>query len=44
VVRAAVLQEEADLNADRPSSPLVEFLVGFAPSGLRKTAPRRRET
>lgn len=36
LVRAAVLQEEADLNADRPSGPVVEALLNFVPAGLRK--------
>jgi glycine/D-amino acid oxidase-like deaminating enzyme len=40
IVRSAVLQQEADLNADRPSNGLVEFLVGFAPSGLRDASRR----
>jgi glycine/D-amino acid oxidase-like deaminating enzyme len=35
-VRAAVLQNEADLDADRPSGPVVDTLLDFVPSGLRK--------
>ena len=35
IVRAAVLRNEADLNADRQSGPLVKALLGFVPSGLR---------
>jgi glycine/D-amino acid oxidase-like deaminating enzyme len=35
IVRAAVLQQEADLNANRPSVPVVQFLTRFVPSGLR---------
>jgi hypothetical protein len=35
LVRSAVLQKEADLNADRPSQPVVELLNRFVPSGLR---------
>jgi glycine/D-amino acid oxidase-like deaminating enzyme len=35
VVRGAVLQEEADLDADRPSRPVVTALTRFIPSGLR---------
>jgi putative aminophosphonate oxidoreductase len=35
LVRTAVLAKEADLNADRPSGPAVEFLHRFVPSGLR---------
>jgi glycine/D-amino acid oxidase-like deaminating enzyme len=41
MVRAAVLQKEADLNADRPSMPIVRFLNRFVPSGLRTTEPAR---
>lgn len=36
LVRAAVLQEEADLNENCPSGPLVKSLLRFVPSGLRK--------
>ncbi|MFN8592904.1 MAG: FAD-dependent oxidoreductase [Thermomicrobiales bacterium] len=36
MVRAAVLQQEADLNANRPSQPVVEALLTFLPSGLRR--------
>jgi glycine/D-amino acid oxidase-like deaminating enzyme len=36
VVRAAVLRNEADRNADRPSGPVVTFLMRFVPSGLRE--------
>lgn len=39
VVRSAVLQKEADLNADRSSGPVVEFLNRFVPSGLRAAKP-----
>jgi glycine/D-amino acid oxidase-like deaminating enzyme len=39
IVRAAVLRKEADLNAGRPSAPVVELLNGFVPSGLRETSP-----
>jgi glycine/D-amino acid oxidase-like deaminating enzyme len=39
IVRGAVLQQEADLNADRPSSPVVELLTRFVPSGLRAAKP-----
>ena len=35
IVRAAVLAKEADLNANRPSGPVVEFMHRFVPSGLR---------
>lgn len=35
IVREAVLQNEADLNANRESGPLVNALLGFVPSGLR---------
>ena len=41
LVRSAVLQQEADLNADRPSSAAVELLMGFVPSGLRRGGPAR---
>ena len=36
LVRAAVLQEEADLDAGRPSAPLVRLLTRFVPSGMRE--------
>ncbi|MDF3015542.1 MAG: dependent oxidoreductase [Thermomicrobiales bacterium] len=39
IVRAAVLRKEADLNAGRASTPVVELLNGFVPSGLRGTKP-----
>jgi hypothetical protein len=39
IVREAVLQNEADLNANRASGPLVNALLGFVPSGLR-TRPK----
>jgi hypothetical protein len=39
MVRAAVLQKEADLNANRPSTPVVQFLNRFVPSGLRTAEP-----
>jgi glycine/D-amino acid oxidase-like deaminating enzyme len=35
IVRTAVLQQESDLNVDRPSGPLVQLLTKFVPSGLR---------
>ncbi len=35
MVRSAVLQQEADLNANRPSGPVVDLLLGFVPSGLK---------
>lgn len=35
IVRSAVLQNEADLNAGRPSTPVVNVLMKFVPSGLR---------
>jgi glycine/D-amino acid oxidase-like deaminating enzyme len=35
IVRTAVLQQEADLNATRPSAPIVDYLMGFVPSGLK---------
>jgi putative aminophosphonate oxidoreductase len=38
LVRAAVLQKEADLNANRPSGAVVELLNRFVPSGLRGAA------
>ena len=38
VVRSAVLQREADLNAGRASGPAVRFLNRFVPSGLRGDA------
>ena len=37
MVRAAVLQKEADLNANKPSGGLVEALHHFVPSGLRES-------
>ena len=43
VVRSAVLRNEADRNAGRASGPLVQWLMGFVPSGLRadeSEAPR----
>ncbi len=40
IVRSAVLRQEADLNAGRVSAPAVEFLTGFAPSGLRRGKSR----
>jgi glycine/D-amino acid oxidase-like deaminating enzyme len=42
LVRSAVLQQEADLNANRPSQPLVQLLTRFVPSGLRATKPATR--
>lgn len=36
VVRTAVLQEEEDLNADRPSNAATQFLTRFVPSGLKR--------
>jgi glycine/D-amino acid oxidase-like deaminating enzyme len=43
LVRAAVLRQEADLNHDRQSGPVVSALTRFVPSGLRGQAnsPRR---
>lgn len=41
VVRSAVLQQEADLNANRPSTPIVGFLMGFVPSGLKGKPPAK---
>lgn len=38
LVRAAVMRQEADLNADRPSGPVVRLLTRFVPSGLRASA------
>lgn len=35
IVRSAVLQQEADLNANRPSGPVVDYLMRFVPSGLK---------
>lgn len=35
VVRGAVLRQEADLNANRSSGPMVQFLTRFVPSGLK---------
>ncbi|MFT4036733.1 MAG: FAD-dependent oxidoreductase [Thermomicrobiales bacterium] len=35
IVRQAVLQNEADLNANRDSSQVVQALLQFVPSGLR---------
>jgi glycine/D-amino acid oxidase-like deaminating enzyme len=43
LVRAAVLRNEADRNGGRASGPIVQFLLGFVPSGLREDqneAPR----
>lgn len=37
LVRSAVLRQEADLNAGRPSGPAVQFLTRFVPSGLKGT-------
>lgn len=39
LVRTAVLKEEADLNEDRTSHPIVQTLTRFVPSGLRKRPP-----
>jgi len=44
IVRTAVLQQEADLNASRPSAPIVEYLMGFVPSGLKGTSTRHDAT
>jgi len=43
VVRAAVLRQEADLNANRPSGPLVQMLTSFVPSGLKRAGPKRTQ-
>lgn len=40
IVRSAVLRQEADLNAGWVSAASVEFLTGFAPSGLRRGRSR----
>ena len=40
LVRAAVLRQEADLNADRESGPVVQLLTRFVPSGLKRAHAR----
>jgi hypothetical protein len=34
-----VLRKDANLNAGRPSTPIVELLNGFVLSGLRESSP-----
>jgi glycine/D-amino acid oxidase-like deaminating enzyme len=41
MVRAAVLQEEADLDANRESNAVVQFMTRFVPSGLKRATPRK---
>lgn len=43
MVRGAVLRQEADLNADRPSGPMVNFLTQFVPSGLKDRRGSHRQ-
>ncbi|MDQ3226805.1 MAG: FAD-binding oxidoreductase [Chloroflexota bacterium] len=42
IVRAAVVRNEHDLNANQPSGPLVQLLHRFVPSGLRDNEPVAR--